>query len=81
MEKIPTAQEWLESQQCIRNVEDFYNDVQPVDLIEFAQLHIKAAFKEIYNKHEFYHTSDQWGHERYIDEDSILNSYPLTNIK
>lgn len=49
MNKIPTAEEFLFQQDCIQNVEDFFNDVQPIDLIEFAKLHVKAALEAAAN--------------------------------
>ena len=39
---IPTAEEFLLQQDCLRNVEDYFDDVQPIDLIEFAKLHVQA---------------------------------------
>jgi hypothetical protein len=56
----------------IPTAEEFYNeDLTPLqNMIEFAKLHVEAALNAAC-------TSD--GYE--IDEESILNSYPLTNIK
>ena len=79
MEKTPTAEEFLQQRDCIRNVEDFYNDVQPIDLIEFAKLHVTAALKEASERYEYdeTHISD----DPTFLKDSILNSYPLDKIK
>jgi len=47
-------------------------------MIEFAKLHVEAALKAAYNNIE-YTTVDS--SVPYVVEESILNSYPLTNIK
>ena len=46
--------------------------------IEFAKLHVKAALKSSYNNIE-YTTVDS--SVPYVVEESILNAYPLDNIK
>jgi hypothetical protein len=71
---IPTAEEFLKQQDCIRNVKDFFNDVQPIDLIEFAKLHVTEALKQA---EEIAIEFDSEGNY----DNSILNAYPLTNIK
>lgn len=43
---------------------------------ELIMFHIKAAAKEIYKNHQYYHVMDQYGYESYIDEHSILSAYP-----
>jgi hypothetical protein len=69
-----TAEEFLEQQGCIRNVEDFFNDVQPIDLIEFAKYHVGEALKKaVENMVDGCVTEE--------DEERILNCYPLTNIE
>lgn len=54
MTKIPIAEEFLEQNGCERipneigvhtTTHDFYTNVQPKDLIEFARLHVKAALE------------------------------------
>ena len=64
--------------------------VLPKVLIEFAKLHVEAALKEASEKAEICET---WGNNDYesddpvgyythhVDGSSILNSYPLDNIK
>lgn len=47
-------------------------------MIEFAQLHVKAALKEASEKAEL-ESYDYPGAS--IKESSIINAYPLTNIK
>lgn len=71
MSKIPTAEEFLQQRDCIRNVEDFYNDVQPVDLIEFAKLHVEAALEAAAENHV----------KLSATKDTIRNSYPEDLIK
>lgn len=54
-------------------------------MIEFAKLHVEAALKEASKKAECCTDAIvDLGHtiiEAYVEEDSILNAYPLTNIK
>jgi hypothetical protein len=50
----------------------------PNKLKEFAKLHVEAALKAAYDNIE-YTTVDS--SVPYVVEKSILNSYPLTNIK
>ena len=50
-------------------------------MIEFAKIHVEAALKAASDNVDYTtdgqeHITDVW-----IDEDSILNSYPLENIK
>ena len=54
-------------------------------MIEFAKMHVQAALKaasenaqrkKVYNGH-----SERLIVKRVIDKESILNAYPLTNIK
>lgn len=51
-------------------------------MIEFAKLHVEAALKEAAYKAECYNKSKFLGDENWVvDMESILNSYPLNNIK
>jgi hypothetical protein len=74
---IPTAEEWLKI-----NYEA--NAINPNILIEFAKLHVEAALKAASEDadmdNEYYH-SVQEGTIGRIDIETILNAYPLTNIK
>lgn len=90
MDKIPTAKEFLSSTSTLnkrlflKKTEDFD---QAVDrMIEFAKLHVQAALKEASEKfkmkikgdvHEL-DMNDDWME---VDKNSILNAYPLENIK
>ncbi len=91
MKNIPTAEEFLLSQDCLRNVEDYFDDVQPIDLIEFAKLHVQAALENAYKNAcmKDYEQDDEdicWltndmGDTYVLDKNTILNAYPLENIK
>lgn len=48
-------------------------------MIEFAKLHVEAALKEASEKATVY--ADEGGYSEFVDEQSILNSYSLDNIK
>ena len=75
-------------------IEEKYSDV-PYELkditdlmVEFAKLHVTEALKEASEKANYgiYKNNDgqePYHHESniYVDEDSILNAYPLDNIK
>jgi len=78
---IPTAEEFLKQRDCIRNVEDFYNDVQPIDLVEFAKLHVQAALKAASENVVVDYTHVEPDNiEVYAINSSILNAYSLKNI-
>jgi hypothetical protein len=85
MRDIQTAEEFLDEK-----VKE--NDVLVIDvMIEFAKLHVEAALKAA--SEEVYHNIDIDWVDRYdysadhngltgsIDIDSILNAYPIENIK
>ncbi len=84
MEKIPTAEELL-----IKEIKKFSSPLTGEGLqllvcnvaIEFAKLHVEAALEQaLYNAE----INDFDEHEQYspcIDGPSILNAYPLDNIK
>ena len=46
-------------------------------LIQFAKLHVEACKKDCYQKARISHD----GYDIIIDQGSILNAYPLSNIK
>lgn len=85
-----TAEEFLEKQQCIRNVEDFYNDVQPIDLIEFAKLKCKEMQEAILNNVEANFTcvgencsslKEGIDYEVSVNRASVIEAYDINNIK
>jgi len=77
MKKIPTAKEFLDSKPGV------FSDPTADWMIEFAKLHVEAALKEAaYNLDSEYcyaYSSERNKHDELYD--SILNSYPLSNIK
>jgi hypothetical protein len=77
---IPTARQFYDnhiSDDCV------------VMMIEFAKLHVEAALKEASEKvrqiEDPYaytgNTGSEYPADYIVDKDSILNAYPLTNIK
>jgi hypothetical protein len=89
MEKIPTAKKLINSKErsdevFLSNGNYYYSeyiDLKKVRklMIEFAKLHVEAALKEASVKASVY--ADEGGYSEFVDEDSILNSYPLDKIK
>jgi hypothetical protein len=78
MEK--TAKEFWDNA-CTTDVLKSPSDI----MIEFAKMHVEAALKEASEKINLTDEvcealQNHWFNE-YIDKDSILNSYPLENIK
>ena len=75
--KIPTAEEFAWSQE-----EDFktilaeanYQEVYNL-MIEFAKLHVEAALESVAEN------TKEWHGNHGMLKQSILNAYPLTNIK
>jgi hypothetical protein len=80
MEKIPTAEEFLEKESTqfvkihsrIIGSPDYEVKIM---LIEFAKLHVKAALDSIYE--EAKHGDEE--HQKWLKEK--FDSYPLENIK
>ena len=59
-----------------------YSDDAVVMMIDFAKLHVEAALKEASEKATVNTEPDYRGGEwSIVDTDSILNAYPLENIK
>jgi hypothetical protein len=78
--QIPTAEQFLN-----RDESGVFNQVDIAQaMIEFAKLHVELALKAASEKAETLH-EPHWSGEQegntYIDKDSILNAYPLTNIQ
>lgn len=82
---MKTAEEFLKSKKYPSYTSDGgYGTVYVTEaMVEFAKMHVEAALKTASEKIEFdigeYISDGHW--EREIDKDSILNSYPLSNIK
>jgi hypothetical protein len=77
MNTIPTAEEvWF------KNTGNNINQMEYSAMIEFAKLHVEAALKAAYNNSECVNKAKFSGDQNWqVDENSILNSYPLDNIK
>jgi hypothetical protein len=80
MNKIPTAEEWLKHFE-----ENAYPDT-PISecMIEFAKLHVEAQLKAILKNVQM--TGIAYGNDKSItdyevDKESIINAYPLDQIK
>ena len=83
--KIPTAEEQIKE---FKNGFDglvFQNEAEisitKFLMIEFAKLHVKAALKDASNNAEGIDADNYYVPNSCIDKQSILNTYPLTNIK
>lgn len=74
--KINTAQDYADGI-CIR--QNPKNGLIKEALIEFAKFHVEAALEEASKKAEAKNGPGEWSY-LYVDENSIINSYPLTNI-
>jgi hypothetical protein len=84
MKEIPTAEEICHKYISFWQPLSGYEAPLPIKnaMIEFAKLHVKAALKEAAHKSECYNKSKFPGDENWVvDIESILNAYPLTNIK
>ena len=74
MSKIPTAEEFLIN----KNMPGFAKHTVFTDyMIEFAKLHVKEALQKAYENADL----EYYGDEVCYNKDSILNAYPLENIK
>lgn len=77
MEKLPTAYEWLK-----RDESGVYSEMDICQaMVTFAKLHVEKALKEASEQAEICNKPKFSGdYNLVVDEDSILNSYPLSNI-
>ena len=80
--KIPTAKEFIEI-----NSENYsLIDIEGI-MIEFTKLHVESALKEASNKAllkdegRYVLGDEDWHEDLVVDKKSILNAYPLTNVK
>ena len=80
MSKIPTAEEFYkQTTGCTIN----HGDVKTA-MIEFAKLHVEAALKAASEKatsSAFYSPDNDGTYDSSVHKSSILNAYPLENIK
>lgn len=84
MEQLPSAEEFLIKRGCVRTLivgekSYFFEYVQPKDLIEFAKLHVEKALKQASEKAQI--QIDEHDLSCSVNKKSILNAYPLDNIK
>lgn len=78
MKNIPTAEEF----RIHKTIEYAKVCVDEKIMIEFARLHVEAALKSAAEKAKI--TSRLTWSDEFVDEvdkQSILNAYPLTNVK
>lgn len=82
---IPTAKEVLELHYNMDRDEDghpVYYDWSIKDaMIEFAKLHVEAALKAASENVKYREQITMQGVQRTFSVNSILNAYPLENIK
>ncbi len=83
MSKLPTAEELILKKYSIKKLRDIalYGDIVVEFAKEFAKLHVEAALKAAVDNIQYYSEPYDDTNEKYVDEKSILNAYPLTNIK
>ena len=84
MAQIPTAEELLSKRVYINrdgvdSVDDTVSDVTAT-MVEFAKMHVEAALKEASENADIIPDPNGMDWD-VVSKDSILNSYPLTNIK
>lgn len=86
----PTAEEFIKEgvEGCpLRDIINNLNDEEIIEImIDFAKLHVKLALEAAANNADLYPNSNCYGEGGYctntrVDKDSILNAYPLENIK
>jgi len=80
---IPTAEELLATKETFDSEYPTVSISDAIEaMIEFAKLHVEAALKEASENAEItWDGLPSIGEFQIIDKESILNSYPLTNIK
>lgn len=87
MSKIPTAEEFFDSSNIgLSNTTEYMYCQKDIEkrAIEFSKLHVEACKEEYLQKgfgRYMNHVFDKNPTRVPIDEDSILNAYPLENIK
>lgn len=72
-----TAKEFLKD----NNLEKIFKSDPPsfeTIMIEFAKFHVQEALKQASKKALVY--ADEGGYSEFVDESSILNAYPESNI-
>jgi hypothetical protein len=84
MSKIPTAKEFLNTQKnYTENLSVLPLDTSKIikqNMIEFARLHVEAALKEVLENIPCLSSSTDIASYEEVEE-TVLNAYPLENIK
>jgi len=80
---IPTAEELALQMQDTLSYDDLINPYKFASLVskEFAKLHVEAALKKASEDAEINDYDEHKQYSPHINEKTILNAYPLTNIK
>ena len=82
MKKIPTAREFFNEFCNKRTNTGALNDTERLDImIDFAKLHVGAALEQVRYNVEINDFDEHGQYSPCVDEPSILNAYPLDNIK
>jgi hypothetical protein len=82
---IPTAEEFFKEKYGVSDRIATSNAT--LLAIEFAKMHVEAALKEASNKAlledegRYVLGDEDWHEDLVVDKKSILNAYPLTNVK
>lgn len=71
---IPTAEQFYRQAINDPTIGDHITDLMNA----YAKIHVEAALKSVYNNIEY---TTENSSVPYVVEESIINSYPLTNIK
>ena len=79
METIPTAEEFVKT--ALDGLNRISKEHAILLLIEFAKLHVIEALKEASEKADTCEVAVMRGFETVVNTDTILNAYPLENIK
>jgi hypothetical protein len=78
---ITTAEEFYLKETGWESLDSFEEFDHPKDvvkyMVEFAKYHIEQALQEAYKKADL----EYYGDEVCYNKESILNAYPLTNVK
>ena len=90
MSKIPTVEKWLNKHalECIEKDCVNINELKCI-MIHFAREHVEAALKEASEKavtdYEYAGETGEFDdisvYDYFVDKKSILNAYPLENVK
>ena len=77
--QIPTAEDFALNYELGNTGKIDIEDAREA-LIEFAKLHVEAALKAAAENATLKTPTNDW-QKRFVDKESILNTYPLSNIK